>query len=126
MRECFDQLLNIDDIAPSHKLSIWSSGVLTLVSVTAYWSVQSLSEKRDKKVSRAVDLEDLEKDYALTKARMQLAHSEVKHLNIGEYKLNALFFPDMMDDKRDVGRIQEWNLKPKSGHELYLIFNVIS
>ncbi|KAG0622512.1 hypothetical protein M758_3G102700 [Ceratodon purpureus] len=51
--------------------------------LTAGQSVQSLSEKRDKKVSRAVDLEDLEKDYALTKARMQLAHSEVKHLNIG-------------------------------------------
>lgn len=49
-------------------------------------SVSGSSEKRDKKACRAVDLEDLEKEYALTKARLQLAHSEVKHLVIGEYK----------------------------------------
>jgi hypothetical protein len=35
--------------------------------------------KRDQKPHRIVDLEDLEKDFALTKAKMQLSLSEVKH-----------------------------------------------
>ncbi|XP_024389835.1 nuclear pore complex protein NUP160 isoform X1 [Physcomitrium patens] len=51
--------------------------------LTATHAVPGSSEKRDKKACRAVDLEDLEKEYALTKARLQLAHSEVKHLVIG-------------------------------------------
>jgi len=58
--------------------------------VTAFLLVSSVTEKkRDRRASRAIDLEGLEKDYALTKARMQLAHSDVKNVVVGEYKSNA-------------------------------------
>lgn len=60
--------------APSKRQRLIAAQPVQLISIT---------EKREKKTSRAIDLEDLEKDYALTKARMQLAHSEVKHLVIG-------------------------------------------
>lgn len=79
------------DIALNFNFSIRSWEILTCLSVTAGCSVSSVTEKkRDRKASRAIDLEDLEKDYALTKARMQLAHSDVKHLVVGEYKSNAI------------------------------------
>lgn len=66
--------------------------ILTFYFGTVDRSVSTVTEKkREKPASRAVDLEALEKDYALTKARMQLAHSDVKHSNVGEYKLMHIF-----------------------------------
>lgn len=76
--------------------------ILTFHFVTVDWSASTVTEKkREKPASRAIDLEALEKDYALTKARMQLAHSDVKHSNVGEYKLMYLS-EEMMSMNRDV------------------------
>jgi len=51
--------------------------------LTAGISVSAPLEKRDQKPHKIVDLEDLEKDFALTKARMQLSLSDVKHSAVG-------------------------------------------
>ncbi|CAM6030468.1 unnamed protein product [Sphagnum balticum] len=41
------------------------------------------SGQGDAKPQRVIDLQDLEKEYALTKARMQLANSDIKHPAVG-------------------------------------------